>query len=99
MAQMCQLLGADLERVAGRTRDPEAAQARRIIATLGVKRWQQRCIDHARVLHKNPNVVSWWASLGSRRRLEDAGFAARIESLDLHLAERTAQGRNFIPTS
>ncbi len=99
VAQMCGLLGVDLERVAGRTRDPETAQARRVIATLGVERWQQRCIDLARVMHKNPDVVSWWASLGSRRRLEDADFAARIESLDVLLAERTAQDRNVIPSS
>lgn len=99
VAQMCQLLGADLERLAGRTRDPETAQARRIVATLGVERWQLRCIDLARVLHKNPDVVSWRASLGSRRRLEDAAFAARIESLDVHLAERTAQGRNVVASS
>ena len=85
--------------MAGRARDPETAQARRLIATLGVERWQQRCIGLAQVLHKNPDVVSWWVSLGSRRRLEDADFAARIESLDAHLVERTAPDSDAISTS
>jgi hypothetical protein len=72
----------DVERVAGRTRDPETARARRIIATLGVERWGQRCVDLARVLHKNPHVVSWWVSQGCRQRREDPSFSSTIEELD-----------------
>jgi REP element-mobilizing transposase RayT len=82
VAQSCGWMEIDVERVAGRTRDPETARARRIIATLGVERWGQRCVDLARVLHKNPHVVSWWVSQGCRQRREDPSFSSTIEELD-----------------
>ncbi len=51
-----------------RTPDNEAmrrvapiAPIRRLIVTLGVERWRQNRTELARVLHKNPDVLSWWA--------------------------------------
>jgi len=31
---------------------------------------------------KNPDVVSWWAGEGARRRIEDEGFAKELNRLD-----------------
>jgi hypothetical protein len=71
-----------VERLRSRARDSATAELRRLVATLGVERWGQRGVDIARVLGKNPDVVSWWVGQGVRRRLEDEGFATRIDALD-----------------
>jgi len=33
-------------------------------------------------LKKKPDVVSWWVGEGTRRRMEDADFASRLDQLD-----------------
>ena len=53
-----------------------------------MERWSQKGTELAAVLGKNPDVVSWWAGQGVRRRLEDAGFAQRLDDLDAALVER-----------
>ena len=82
--------------MAGRTRNSQTARVRRLIATLGVERWRQRCVDLARELKKNPHVVSWWVSQGSDQRREDTDFAASIESLDVALAKRAMQSTDSL---
>jgi len=67
---------------------------RRLVVTLGVERWRQRATPLARVLDKNPNVVSWWVGKGIRRRLEDEGFAKELDHLDIQLAAELAQKTN-----
>jgi REP element-mobilizing transposase RayT len=84
----CELLEVKPERLASRVRDSATAELRRIVATLGMERWSQRGTELAATLGKNPDVVSWWAGQGVRRRLEDADFARRIDDLDAALAER-----------
>ena len=51
-----------------------------------MERWGQRGVEMAAVLGKNPDVVSWWVGQGVRRRLEDAAFAERLDTLDRELA-------------
>jgi len=41
----------------------------------------------AAVLNKNPDVVSFWAGEGARRRQEDPDYAARLDELDGRLSE------------
>ena len=42
VGRMCELLETEVERLAGRSRDQETTELRRIVATLGVERWGQR---------------------------------------------------------
>ena len=79
---MCDLAGIDMKQIASRARDRETAARRRLVVTLGVERWRQRGTALAEVLNKNPDVVSWWVGEGTRRRLEDDGFAAEFDGPD-----------------
>jgi REP element-mobilizing transposase RayT len=88
---VCELLGVDAERVASRVRDRATAAARQKIVTLGVERWRQNRTALARILRKNPDMVSWWAGRGARRRLGDPGYAAELDELDKALASKAAK--------
>jgi hypothetical protein len=37
-------------------------------------------------LNKNPDVVSFWAGEGARRRQEDPDYAAKLDELDERLS-------------
>ena len=74
------------EHLASRAQDRETATRRRLIATFGVERWRQKGTALASVLDKSPDVVSWRFGEGVRRRLEDDGFAERIDRLDEDLS-------------
>ncbi len=50
LAEAYILLGIEVERLAGRSKDRETAELRRLVAGLGVERWRQRCKDLAGVL-------------------------------------------------
>jgi REP element-mobilizing transposase RayT len=90
--ELCRLLGAAPESLASRSRDRSTAEARRIVATLGVERWGQKGRELGRVLGKNSDMVSAWVGEGVRRRLADVGFARRLDDLDRALAEAAAHG-------
>lgn len=87
---VCGLLGIDVAVVCSRVRDRGTAAARRTIVTLGVERWRQGRLGLARVLQKNPDMVSWWAGEGAKRRINDPKFAAELDRLDETLASRAA---------
>jgi len=63
-----------------------------MVTTLGDERWGQKGRDIAAFLGKNPDVVSHWVGQGVRRRLEDPGFARRLDALDRELAEWAVGG-------
>jgi hypothetical protein len=44
----------------------------------------------AAVFNENPDVVSFWAGEGVRRRLEAPDFAAKVDELDRLLSASTA---------
>ncbi len=85
LTEVCGLLKTDTQRLAGRTKDRETAELRRLVAALGVERWRQRCKDLAEVLGKNPDVVSYWVVEGVRRRRDDPAFARRFDEYDERL--------------
>jgi putative transposase len=87
---ICVLLGVDIEVVCSRVRDRGTASARKTIVTLGVERWRQSRVGLARVLQKNPDMVSWWAGEGAKRRISDPNFAAELNRLDEALAAKAA---------
>jgi hypothetical protein len=89
LAEACGLLNVNMERLAGRTKDRETAEVRRLVAALGVERWRQRCKDLAEVLGKNPDVVSYWVVEGVRRRRDDPSFAKRFDEYDKRLENAT----------
>lgn len=91
--ELCRILGAAPATLASRSRDRSTAESRRIVATLGVERWGQKGRELGRVLGKNSDMVSAWVGEGVRRRIEDAGFARRLDDLDRALAESAASGR------
>ena len=55
---MCELGEVDFEKLASRARDQDTAGKRRLVVTLGVERWRQKGTQLAKVLNKNPDVVS-----------------------------------------
>lgn len=87
---VCGLLGVDVAVVCSRVRDRGTAAARKVIVTLGVERWRQGRVGLARVMQKNPDMVSWWAGEGAKRRISDPEYAANLNRLDKALASRVA---------
>ena len=61
------------------------------LVTLGIERWRQNRTELAKVLQKNPDVVSWWAGEGATRRMEDAEFAGQLDRMDQELARRASR--------
>ena len=90
---VCEIAELDIDRLASRARDRETAAMRRLVVTLGVERWRQKGTALAEVLNKNPDVVSWWIGEGVRRRLNDRGFAAKLDGLDAQLSAALIQAR------
>jgi len=82
---VCGLLGIDLGRLGGRSKDRETAELRRPVSALGAERWRQRCKDIAMVLGMNPDVVSYRAGEVSRSRSDDVAFAGHYGELDEEL--------------
>lgn len=93
ITKVCEFAGVDFGHLASRARDRDTARARRLVVTLGVERWHQKGTALARVLNKNPDVVSWWVGEGIRRRLEDEKFAAKLVKLDEELSASLTQSR------
>jgi putative transposase len=91
--RVCDLAGIDVEHLASRLRDRETAAQRRLVVTLGVERWRQSGSALAEVLNKNADVVSWWVGEGTRRRLEDNEFAAKLDWLDRELSATLTQAQ------
>lgn len=83
---VCNILDVDMAHVCSRRRDRPTAMVRRLIVTLGAERWRQNRKELAKVLDKNPDVISWWAGEGVMRRMKDPEFAAQIDRVDQKLA-------------
>jgi hypothetical protein len=83
-----EILEVDFDHLVSRARDRETASNRRLIVTLGAERWRQNRTELGKVMNKNPDVVSWWVGEGTRRRMEDGDFAARIDALDRELSAK-----------
>ena len=96
---VCKIAEIDPEQLASRARDHEIAEARRLVVTLGAERWDQNRQDLARVLNKNPDVVSWWVGEGARRRVDDPAFAARLDDLDQRLSLFVRAEKGEIPAN
>jgi len=90
---VCEIAELDPDRLASRARDRETAEMRRLVVTLGVERWRQKGTALAEVLNKNPDVVRWWFGEGIRRRLDDRGFAAELDGLDVQLSAALIQAQ------
>jgi putative transposase len=90
--RICDLAGFDIEQLASRARDRTTADARKVVATLGVERWGQKRTALAAVLNKNPDVVSFWAGEGARRRRGDPRYAALLDELDREMSSSLTGG-------
>jgi REP element-mobilizing transposase RayT len=88
---VCNLLEIDMAIVSSRVRDRGTAAARKLIVTLGVERWRQSRTGLAKVLQKNPDMVSWWAGEGAKSRVKDPQYAVKLDRLDESLAEKVAE--------
>ena len=87
----CECLGVDLQDVASRRQDSATGRLRRLIASCGVERWDQRAGRLAAVLKKHSVVVSRWVSEAGRIRNEDKDFAAKLESLDQAMSTKAIE--------
>jgi len=92
--RVCEIAGFDMGQLTSRAKDRATAGARRLVVTLGVERWRQNRTALAVVLNKNPDVVSWWAGEGARRKLEDEDFAAELERIDEELSASEAEAND-----
>jgi len=77
-----QTLQSESRDVASRRQDSDTGRLRRLIASCGIERWDQRAGEQAAVLRKHPVVVSRWVSEASRIRSEDQAFAVELDDLD-----------------
>ena len=91
---VCELLEIDPDVVVSRTRDRDTAAHRKLMVTLGVERWRQNRTTLAKVMRKNPDMVSFWAGEGAKSRLGDLEFAAKLDRLDENLAKKTVKMTN-----
>ena len=89
--RVCELAGHDPDQLGSRARDRNTADARKVVATLGVERWSQRRAALAAVLNKNPDVVSFGVGEGAPRRQEEPEWAARLDELDERLSAALTQ--------
>jgi hypothetical protein len=64
----------------------QAVEPQNVVATPGVERWSQTRTALAAVLSENPDVVSFWAGEGARRRQEGPDYAAKPDELDERLS-------------
>lgn len=87
----CKELDVEFDRVCSRRRDRTTAINRRLIVTLAVERWRQNRTRLAKVLHKNPDVLSWWAGEGATLRTEDPEFAAELDRMDKALSRKATK--------
>ena len=87
----CECLRVDPKDVASRRQDGATGRLRRLIASCGVERWDQRAGHLAAVLKKHPVVVSRWVSEAGRIRIEDDDFAADLEALDRALSTKAIE--------
>jgi hypothetical protein len=87
----CKALDVEVAHVCSRRRDRAIAKVRRLIVTLGVERWRQNRTELARVLQKNPDVLSWWAGEGAALRIEDSDFAAALDRMDEALSRKATE--------
>ncbi len=88
---VCELLKVDPAVIASRVRDRETAARRKMIVTLGAERWRQSRTGLARVMQKNPDMVSYWAGEGAKSRVNDPEYAAALDQLDEALARKVAK--------
>ena len=89
--QSSDLLGVEVDRLAGKRQDGTTARMRRLIASCGVERWEQRSGKLAKEFRKHTVVVSRWAAEARESRKHDEGFAADLESLDKRLSKRVVR--------
>jgi REP element-mobilizing transposase RayT len=87
---VCDALDVEMTHVCSRRRDRPTATVRRLLAALGVERWRQNRTELARVLQKNPDVISWWAGEGAQKRIDDPQFAAELDRVDKEVARKAA---------
>jgi REP element-mobilizing transposase RayT len=85
------VLNVRVDRLASKRQDRTTARQRRLIASCGVERWEQRSGQLARELQKHSVVVSRWVAEARELRKHDEGFSAELESLDKELSKRAVQ--------
>jgi REP element-mobilizing transposase RayT len=85
------LLSVGVDRLAGRRQDRTTARLRRLIASCGVERWEQRSGELAKEFQKHSVVVSRWVGEARELRKHDEKFAAELESLDKKLSKKAVQ--------
>jgi REP element-mobilizing transposase RayT len=85
------VLSVGVDRLASKRQDGTTARYRRLIASCGVERWEQRSGGLAKELQKHPVVVSRWVAEARGLRTHDEEFSAELESLDKKLSKRAVQ--------
>jgi REP element-mobilizing transposase RayT len=93
----CDLVGINSAIISSRVRDCRTAAARKLIVTLGVERWRRSRTGLARVLEKNPDMVSFWAGEGAKSRVNNPEYAAELDRLDEGLAAKAAKMTSWEP--
>lgn len=77
-----EILGVEVDELAGRGRSTRVTRARELLAVTGVERYGLRVKDLAEHLKKHPVTATGWVMRGVKRRHEDREASDRIERLD-----------------
>ena len=77
-----EILGIELDELAGRGRPSRVTRAREVLAVTGVERYGLRVKDLAESLKKHPVTVTGWVMKGAKLRQVDRDAYDRIEALD-----------------
>lgn len=84
-------MGIELHVLTSHRKDRATTRLRELVAAVGIERWGQRAGELGRVLRKHPDMVSRWARMAARRRVEDPSQAERHDALDRAIAAQTAR--------
>lgn len=80
--------------VSGRTKRREVVRAREILMTIGVELYGLRVKDLAAELGVVYDTASLWGRRGARRRVEDRGFAGKVDEVAAAIASPPSTTRD-----
>ena len=88
-----EILGISLDDLAGRSRSPQIARVRELLAVVGVERYGLLVKDLAHQLNKHHVTTSGWVMRGVKRRHEDQATKNEIDRLDQALISGSSPQR------
>ena len=89
LEHVCSILNIELERLTSSRRDRETAALRKLVAAVGIERWDQRAGKLAKVLNRHTVAVSRWVSDAARERQSNPSYEKKLLRSDEELSKQT----------